>query len=807
MITTEDASAKAAVEEQSAVERVKSFLCTHPWKIGLGAVLLAILIPSVIVYSKYSAIVTRTLRAGPFANSSNIYTAPRVVEPGSELTAKDIAAGLRRAGYSERADNPRGWFAVQNDAIEVHPGSASYFKPEPAVIRFSKDRIKEIAALKDSSKIEKYLLEPELIANIVDGDREKRRLVHFNEIPTVLVRAVVSVEDKRFFEHMGFDPFRLGKAALVDLKSRRKEQGASTITMQLARGLWLDPGKKWKRKFSELMITMILEQRLSKEEIFEYYANQVYLGRRDSFSIHGFGEASRAFFDKDIEQLTLPEAALLAGMIQRPSYYNPFRYPERAKERRNVVLKLMHANGYVDAGQYAASREAPVNLSPRKLDMGDAPYFVALLNDELQSRLPSQDSTEGGALQVYSTLEPDLQRAAVEAVRSAMPKVDKLVKAKGIAKDGATPQVALIALDPHTGEVKAAVGGRDYATSQLNHALSMRQPGSVFKPFVYAAALNTAIEGGSKVFTPASTVVDQATTFYFNHQVYQPSNFGDQFYGTVTLRRALAKSMNLATVSLAEKVGYDRVVQLARRCGINDRVQATPAAALGAYEASPLEMAGAYTVFANRGEFVKPTFIGRVMTGPGETVLEGPAERRRALDPRVAFMMNAMLQEVTRSGTAAGIRSQGFREAAAGKTGTSNDGWFAGYTPELLCIVWVGFDDNRELDLEGSKSALPVWLEFMKRAVKYHPTKKRFDPPPRGVVSVQVDPESGLLAGPACAPGQQEFFISGTEPRTQCQPPDPFMDMNGNGIMLTSGSADREMPRSTPGSMPRRTPR
>jgi penicillin-binding protein 1B len=716
------------------------------------------------------------------------------LEPGAELTQEEVLAGLRRAGYTASPNNPKGWFAANKNVVEVHPGPASYFRADAAVIRFDKDGVKGLTRVDGGGQLEQYMLEPELIANIVDGDREKRRLVRFDEIPTVLVQAVVSTEDKRFFEHLGFDPFRLAKAAYVDLKYGRKEQGASTLTMQLARSLWLDPEKKWRRKLSEFMITMVLEQRLTKQEIFEYYANQVYLGRRDSFSIHGFGEATRAYFDKDIGQLTAPEAALLAGMIQRPSHFNPFRYPQRAQERRNIVLKLMHENGYLNAGQYSAAVETPVNLNPRKLDLGDAPYFLALLNDELQSRLPSQDSEDStGALQVYSTLDPDLQRFAVEAVRAAMPKVDKLVKAKRIAKDGVLPQVALVALDPHTGQVKAVVGGRNYSKSQLNHAISMRQPGSVFKPFVYAAALNTGIGGGGKIFTPVSTVVDEPTTFRFGTQVYEPTNFGDQFYGTVTLRRALAKSMNLATVSLAEKVGYDNVVRLARRCGLNDKVQATPAVALGAYEATPLEIAGAYTVFANRGEYVKPTFINRVLSG-GSMTLNGEPQRHRALDPRVAFIMNTMLEDVIRSGTASGVRSQGFKAPAAGKTGTSRDGWFAGYTPDLLCIVWVGFDDNRELDLEGSKSALPVWLEFMKRAVKYHPASRNFDPPPPGVVAVSIDPYSGLLAGPECGGGQREYFIAGTEPRAECQAPvdDPFAP-NGSGIVFTSGSADRDI--------------
>ncbi len=741
----------------------------------------------VLVYARYYRIVSATLRNGPFANASNIYSAPRSIEPGEQITPEAVVTGLERAGYSRQEGNQKGWYRLLPDSVEVHPGPQSYFQPHPAVLNFSKGAITGMVSLSTHNKLDTYQLEPELITNIVDGDREKRHMVSFPEIPATLVHAVVSAEDKRFFEHIGFDPFRLAKAAYIDAKSKRKEQGASTITMQLARGLWLDPEKRWRRKFSELMITLVLEQRLSKQEIFQYYANQVYLGRSETFSVHGFGEAARTFFDKDISQLTLPESALLAGMIQRPSYFNPARYPERAKDRRNLVLRLMQENSYITAGQYASAVKQPVRLIPRKLDAGDAPYFVALVNDELQDRLNNNEELTG-SLEVRSTLDPELQRAALEAVRVTMPKIDALVKAKKIAKDGVFPQVALIALDPHTGEVKALVGGRDYARSQLNHALSKRQPGSIFKPFVYAAALTTAIDGSKKVFTPSSTVVDQPTVFrYAGGQTYEPSNFGEHFYGTVTLRRALAKSLNLATVSLAEKVGYDRVVDLAKRCGLNDEVQPTPAVALGAYEASPLEMAGAYTAFANEGEYVRPTFLAKV-TSNGRTLIAGTAERHRALDRRITFLMTDMLQEVMRSGTAANVRSLGFKVPAAGKTGTSRDGWFAGYTADLLCIVWVGFDDNRELELEGSKSALPVWAEFMKRAAAYHPHTRPFDPPPPGVSGVGVDAVSGLLGAPECGPTVRAYFISGTEPRSVCEPLviDPLFEMNGGHIIMTS---------------------
>jgi penicillin-binding protein 1B len=292
----------------------------------------------------------------------------------------------------------------------------------------------------------------------------------------------------------------------VDLREGRKEQGASTLSMQLARNIWLQPEKSWRRKMAEMLITMHLEHKLSKQEIFEYYANQVYLGRHSTFSINGFGEASRAYFGKDVGQLNLPQAALLAGMVQRPSYYNPLRYPDRARERRNIVMALMRENGFINEAQYRQAADAPLQLSPAgDGDSVSAQYFVDLVNDELQSRLPDREVRGNRA---YTTLDLALQRAAEEAVRSGMPLVDQQLKRRRKKESFPPnqPQVALIALDPHTGAIKALVGGRDYRTSQLDHVLAQRQPGSAFKPFVYAAALNTAVEGGEKIFTPASPV-------------------------------------------------------------------------------------------------------------------------------------------------------------------------------------------------------------------------------------------------------------------------------------------------------------
>ena len=722
-------------------------------------------------YLQYSKLIDAKLRGGPFTSTSRIFATPQTIGLGDEFSASDIVARLRRSGYSESRSNRLGWFNAKSDSVEIFPGPDSVFDQEAGVLNFAGGKLTRIVSLRDNTPRNQYQLEPQLITNLYDRNREKRRLVRYDEIPEVLVHAVISVEDKRFFQHVGFDPIGIVRAAYVDVKDRRNAQGASTLSQQLARGMFLKSEKSYGRKIQELMITLILEQKLSKNEIFEFYCNQIDLGHKGSFTIRGFGEAAEAYFGKSLRSISVAEAATLAGMVQRPSYFNPYRHSDRLVERRNVVLSLMRQNSYLDDRQYAVAVASPLKLATGAGgESSDAPYFVDLLHDELQTRFQDYDF-QTQAYRVYSSLDMDLQRAANEAVRAGMASVDEQLRKQKRFKGMAVPepQVALIALDPHTGQIKAIVGGRNYAASQLNHITSKRQPGSIFKPWVYAAAMNTGINGGQRTLTPATTVVDEPTTFWFDGKPYEPGNFMHEFHGVTTLRRALAKSMNIATIKVAEMVGYQSVVSLAKKAGINEDVHATPSMALGAYEAMPIEMAGSYTVFANKGVYVRPTFVSDIRSSSGSSLYEEHADTKPVLDPRVNYLMVSMLEEVMRSGTAAGVRGRGFTVPAAGKTGTSRDGWFAGFTSELLCVVWVGFDDNRELNLEGAHSALPIWTDFMKRALLYRSYRnaKPFAAPD-GVVTTSIDPESGMPATAFCPQKRSEVFISGTEPVGTC---------------------------------------
>jgi len=754
--------------------RAVRFLLSPVGKVLLVLVALAITIGSVgftYFYVKYSRLIDQKLRAGPFADTSKIYAASKMISVGDRMSPADLVERLRRAGYGESSSNRIGWYHVRPGAVEIIPGPDAV-EPEAGVVKYAGDKISNIVSTQDHTQRTQFQLEPELITNLSDRNREKRRLVRFDDIPKVMVEAVLSAEDKRFFQHSGFDPLRVMRAAYVDLKSGYKKEGASTLSMQLAREFWLDQSKNWGRKAAEVMITLELEQKLSKKEIFEYYCNQISLGQRGSFAVRGFGQGAQAYFGKDIRQLNIREAATLAGMVQRPPYYNPYRYPERTRDRRNLILSLMRQNGFITDREYAVESEAPLGVVSGILESTDAPYFVDLVNDELTRTFQDRDF-QASSYRIYTTLDMNLQRAASEAVRIGIQNVDEQLKKQRRHKNVSFPdvQVALIAIDPRTAEVKAMVGGRNYGLSQLNHILAKRQPGSIFKPFVYAAAMNTGVTAGAPVvMTPATRVMDEPTTFWFDDKPYEPNNFTKKFLGEITLREAMAHSINIPTVKVAEIVGYNTVVDLAKNAGMNLNVQPTPSVALGAYEVTPVEMAGAYTIFSNEGKYVKPSWISMVRSRNNETIYKSKPETHQVLDPRVAYMMVSLLEEVTRSGTAAGIRSRGFRAPAAGKTGTSHDGWFAGFTSELICVVWVGFDDNRELNLEGSKSALPIWTEFMKRALEFKEYKnaKPFTAP-EGVVTLDVDPLSGQPATAACPSRRQEVFIAGTQPLDSCR--------------------------------------
>jgi penicillin-binding protein 1B len=745
----------------------------------LGGVLLAFITATSVFayyYVQFGKLIDQRLTGQVFQNTSRVFSAPGHVYLGETMHASDLATYLLRAGYQEgEAEGALGYFKVKGPSVEIHPSSGSYFRGGNALrVDFSGGSISRIVDLSAVAPRDSAEIEPELITNLFDSSREKRRVVRFDDLPKNLVDAVLAAEDKRFFEHGGLDIVRVFGAALADLRRGQKAQGASTIDMQVARSFFFTTKREWRRKVKEILMAVEINQRYSKQQIFELYANEVYLGNRGSFSIRGFGEAAEAYFGKDVRELTLGECAFLAGIIRAPNRYaTAERHLDRAEESRDRVLPQMVEDSYITQEQADEAKKMKLKFVNGGINSGSAPYFVDMVKDHLLEKF-SESDLETQSYRIYTTLDPQLQHAAAEAIQSGVQGVDKLLAKRyaAWAKKGEPAtrvQVALVAMDARTGEIRALVGGRNYGESQLNHALARRQPGSVFKPFVYAAAFDNAAEGFTPIVTPVTTVDDVPTTFEFDGKEYTPDNYGEEFYGTVTVRDALIHSLNVATVKVAELIGYQRVVNLTRQMGLGTNIQPTPAVALGAYEMTPIDVAAAYTPFASNGFRAEPLFLRSVLAADG-TIEETVGPRTRAvLDPRVAFLTTSIMEEVINRGTGVTVRSMGFTPVAAGKTGTSRDGWFAGFTSNLLCVVWIGFDDNRDLGLSGSASAAPVWAEFMKRATALPQYKMTadFDPPP-GVIAEMIDPKTGELANSSCPQYVQEYFIAGSEPTEVC---------------------------------------
>ena len=745
----------------------------------LGTVLFAFVAATCVFayyYIQFGKLIDQRLTGQVFQNTSRVFSAPGHIYVGETLHASDLATYLLRAGYQEGEDEGAlGEFKLKGATLEIRPSSNSYFRGGNAVrVVFSGSAISRITQLSDAAPLDSAEIEPELVTNLFDSSREKRRVVRFDDLPKDLVDAVLAAEDKRFFEHGGLDIVRVFGAALADLRRGQKAQGASTIDMQVARSFFFTTKREWRRKVKEVLMAVEINQRYSKQQIFELYANEVYLGNRGSFSIRGFGEAAEAYFGKDVRELTLGECAFLAGIIRAPNRYaTAERHMDRAEESRDRVLPQMVEDSYITQDQADAAKKVKLKFVNGGVNTGSAPYFVDMVKDHLLEKF-SETDLETQSYRIYTTLDPQLQRAAADAIQTGVQGVDKLLAKRyaAWAKKGEPAtrvQVALVAMDARTGEIRALVGGRNYGESQLNHALAHRQPGSVFKPFVYAAAFDNVAEGFTPIVTPVTTVDDVPTTFEFDGKEYTPDNYGEEFYGTVTVRDALIHSLNVATVKVAELIGYQRVVNLTRQMGLGTNIQPTPAVALGAYEMTPIDVAAAYTPFATNGFRSEPLFLRSVLAADG-TIEETAGPRTRAvLDPRVAFLTTSIMEDVINRGTGVTVRSMGFTAEAAGKTGTSRDGWFAGFTSNLLCVVWVGFDDNRDLGLSGSASAAPIWAEFMKRAValpQYKMTED-FDPPP-GVIAEMIDPKSGELANSSCPQSVQEYFIAGSEPTEMC---------------------------------------
>src|SRR5262249_4463285 len=571
-----------------------------------------------------------------------------------------------------------------------------------------------------------------LVSEFFSPERAKRRLVRLAEIPPHLTQALIAIEDRRFYTHRGVDWVATLRALYRNLRAGKVTEGGSTITQQLVKNFFLTPTRSIWRKLSEMAMAVLVERRYAKAAILELYLNEIYLGQRGSISIHGIGEAAHLYFRKEAQELTVEEAALLVGLIRAPHIYSPSKHPERALERRNRVLAAMRDEGYLTEEQLQQASTTPLRVEAVTLEINLAPYFIAILREHSLTRYSVEDLTAHN-LSICTTPDLHMQDAAQRALEAGLARVDRRVSASNA---GRAAQGALIALQPQTGFIRALVGGRKYTDSQFNRVTqARRQLGSVFKPIVYAAAL----ESVGQTTTALTRVEDTPTTFTYHGRRWSPENYDRRYMGWVGPRVALEHSLNVATVKFAERAGFETVAQYAHRMGIQGKVEPFPSLALGAIEATPWEVAQVYGVLANHGLQAVPIAVKEVMTGDGRVLEKHHIDIEEVLQPATAYLVTNFLEGVLERGTARSARTAGFHWRAAGKTGTtddSRDAWFVGYTPDLLVVVWVGYDDNQPLGLTGAQAALPIWIDFMKEVLVGRPSQE-FLPPP-GVVQVTV---------------------------------------------------------------------
>ncbi len=776
----------------------------------LAVVLLALVsVTSVLVgsYRSYAKLVDARLARGYMTSRGGIFAAPRTLRPGQKFSRAELAVVLRRTGYLETDSASEIWngsFTLTNDAIEIRPGNDGAY-PDAVTVTFDRaGRIFEITG--NGMTLDRFALEPEALTNDARMKEGARRPLAFSEIPPVLVHAITSIEDRRFFDHHGLDFWGVARALLRNAGDERIGQGGSTITQQLVKNTYLTPERTLRRKYAEAMLAFTLERRLSKEDVFALYCNEVYLGQRGAIAVRGVDQAARIYFGKSLNELTVAEAATIAGMIQGPARYSPVTHNDAASARRNTVLGTMVRDGFITLNQAAASAKEPLTIAefdPAR--ESSAPYFVDYVNRRGNSSTV-REGVENAP--IITTLDLDLQRSAEAAIKRQLDRLEEIYKPRGLK-----PQAALVALDPRTGDVLAMVGGKDYRESQLNRATdARRQPGSVFKPFVYA----TALESG---MSPLATFKDAPREFTYDRKFkYRPTNYGGGYtMRDVWLRTGLIRSLNVVTVDVAMQTGLARVADTAESFGL-PRPAPYPALALGTTEVSPVQMAAAYAAFANGGRRIQPNVVlsasepgaGR---GPragsprgvedatgSKSQFESEAQGNdQVVQPGTAFMITDMLEGVIQEGTARAARGSIPKTAIAGKTGTSRDGWFVGYTPNLVCAVWIGFDDNKQLGLTGAEAALPAWVDFMKSAVDLRPELggKSFDRPD-GITIVEIDPATGQLATGLCPLHERVAMVTTQAPFSECYRHNIYFDLTNS-----SEQPKTEAPLLTKSEVPR----
>ncbi len=729
---------------------------------------------------------------------TRIYSDYTPLQAGLILPSDDLLEKLDRLGYREvQTPSQSGEYVAKRGHLDIYTREFEHptgrYPAQLIRVAYRSPSIESIVALPDWRTVDKAALEPELLTSILSEQLENRRPVTLEQIPKLVQDAVIVTEDVRFWHHPGVDPLGIVRAGFRNLRARGVAEGASTLTQQLVKNYYLTPERTLKRKLVEAFMAVILDAKYTKKEILEAYLNDIYLGRNRSISILGVGEAAHYYFGKPVSELTVAEAALLAGLIRSPNKYSPFVRPDFAMQRRNLVLGLMLKNKKIDQVTYQKAMTTRLPRKPfrQRTGLSSIPFYVDRVLQEMGRDYGIKD-VKGRGLHIYTAIDFTAQDTAARTLEAGL---QGLERGSGyLRRRNSRLEGAIINVDVGAGEIRALVGGRNYDVSQFNRALNARrQIGSLIKPFVYATAFEPSLS--QQNITQATLVSD--TRFLLKRRFaadWSPHNYEDRYHGTVTVREALEQSMNSASVRIGLATGIPSIIRTMHTLGIQSEIDDNPAKLLGAVDIPPVEMADAFSTIARIGSRLPLRTVRFVTDERGRVVSKDEAVQPVQVFPaRDMYILTDALKGVLDRGTAAGARSMGFRLIAAGKTGTTNDkrdAWFIGFTPKTLALTWVGFDDNSPTGLSGSEGALPIWTRYMVAVTAGQPNVDF--PVPPGITFTQVDETSGGLGTPYCPPDTlvQEAFKSGTEPGNPCPlhmplaPPPPMLDQFGNPIVL-----------------------
>jgi penicillin-binding protein 1B len=750
--------------------RIKDFLWRH--SAGLAFIVMVVFVAFLgFVGYTYVTITARFEDAIKWDLPSRVYSDATPIVAGISLPRTLLEPKLNHVGYHEvktRVENP-GEYRYAGDDLEIFLNNFEYpdmeFHAMAVLVEMDGARVRSIKRLSDNITLRGARIEPELITSIYDNEMEDRVPVSLGAVPKVLIDAIIATEDRSFYSHEGISIRGTLRALWTDIRAKQLVAGGSTLTQQLVKNLLLTSERTFTRKAHEALMALLLEMKFEKPRILEAYVNEIYLGQNGSVQIVGVEQASQVYFGKKVTYLSLPQAATLAGMIRSPNVLSPLKYPERAMARRNVVLKGMLDQRMISQREYEEASAAPLGLTRFPKTSRSAPFFVDLVLKQLRETYPeTQLKTHG--LRIFTTLDTIMQRSAEEALDNGIANLSK--KYKHVRTSQTPLEGVVVTIQPGTGYVKALVGGRNYSKTQFNRAIqARRQPGSLFKPFVYVTGMDPA--RGAQVLTASTVLDDSPISVQAGSAVWKPQNYDNRFHGRVTVREALAHSYNIPAVRAAIDAGVPNVIKTASNIGVESKLQPYPSVSLGSFEVTPLEIAYAYSVFANLGVKAEPVTILAVVERDGTVKETRQVKMKRVAPAAVCYVMNDILKDVLDYGTAARARSLGFEHAYAGKTGTTNnyrDAWFIGYSPRILSLVWVGFDDGHSVRLAGGDACIPIWTRHMNRIDGVIPDVdwKR----PEDVTEREIDPSSGMLATPYCPQTRPEVYVAGTEPRAVC---------------------------------------